>query len=339
VVEYISFQKVINTRPVEPAGPLPTATLAAQRSNQGQTMSKKTIALVGGTGRLGILIANALLEKADVQVRLLVRAGSRSKVAELEKRGAHIVGGSLGPEDGAALAALCNGAFAVVSAVQGGPDVIVEGQRRLLRAVRDAGVRRFVPSDYSLDLFKVKPGNITTSEMRRQFALIEESERGNVEVVHVLNGAFLDRGVLGFIRVIDVEKQTACVWGDGKQPMDWTTYEDTARYTAEAAVDDQPLPRKFSVAGNVVDFAHLVQEYEAGSGKKLKVERLGSIEDLSTRIAELQKANPQNLFAYLPLMYLRSMLTGEGKLDALMNDRYPSIRPTTVREYVAKEGL
>ncbi|ATB28288.1 NmrA family NAD(P)-binding protein [Melittangium boletus] len=303
-------------------------------------MTKRTIALVGSTGHLGTLIANALLEKPDVQLRLLVRAASRAKVAELERRGAEIIEGALGPEDGAALATLCKGAYAVVSAVQGGPDVIIEGQRRLLHAARHAGVRRFIPSDYALDLFKVKPGNIVTSEMRRQFALIEEAERGDVEVVHVLNGGFLDRGVLfGFIRVIDVEKQTAYVWGDGKQPMDWTTYEDTARYTAEVAVDDRPVPRKFGVAGSVVDFEQLVQEYEAGSGKKLKVERLGSLDDLSTRIAELQKHNPQNLLAYLPLMYLRSVLSGEGKLDELMNDRYPSIKPTTVRAYVAKEGL
>jgi nucleoside-diphosphate-sugar epimerase len=303
-------------------------------------MTKKIVALVGGSGHLGTLIATALLEKQDVQLRLLVRAGSRGKVAEFEKRGAQIVEGTLGPEDGAALASLCNGAFAVISAVQGGPDVIIEGQRRLLHAARDAGVRRFIASDYSLDLFKVKPGNIITSEMRRQFALIEEQERGDVEVVHVLNGGFLDRGVLfGFIRLIDVEKQTAYVWGDGQQPMDWTTYEDTARYTAEAAVDDRPVPRKLNVAGSVVDFAQLVQEYEAGSGKKLKIERLGSLDDLSARISELQKANPQNLLAYLPLMYLRSVLTGEGKLEPLMNDRYPSIRPATIREYVAKEGL
>jgi nucleoside-diphosphate-sugar epimerase len=303
-------------------------------------MSKKIVALVGGSGHLGTLIANALLEKPDVQLRLLVRAGSRAKLAELEKRGAQLVEGALGPEDGASLAALCKGAYAVVSAVQGGPDVIIEGQKRLLHAARDAGVRRFIPSDYSLDLFKVKPGNITTSEMRRQFALIEEKERGDVEVVHVLNGGFLDRGVLfGFIGMIDVEKQTAYVWGDGQELMDWTTYEDTARYTAEAAVDDRPVPRKFSVAGSVVDFAQLVQEYEAGSGRKLKIERLGSLDDLSARISELQKANPRNLLAYLPLMYLRSLLTGEGKLEQLMNDRYPSIRPTPVREYVAKEGL
>lgn len=38
-------------------------------------------------------------------------------------------------------------------------------------------------------------------------------------------------------------------------------------------------------------------------------------------------------------MCYRSMLNGEGKLDVLMSDRYPSIRPTTVREYVAREAI
>jgi hypothetical protein len=303
-------------------------------------MTKKLIALVGGTGHLGALIANALLDKPDVQLRLLVRAGSRAKVGGLEQRGAEVVEGGLGAEDGAALAALCKGGFALVSAVQGGPDVIVEGQRRLVSAARDAGVHRFIPSDYSLDLFDVKPGNIPTSEMRRQFALLEEKERGDVEVVHVLNGGFMDRGVLfGFIRVIDAEKQTAYVWGDGKAPMAWTTYADTARYTAEAATDERPVPRKLYVAGCILDFDQLVAEYEAGSDKKLKIERLGSIDDLSARIAAIREANPHNLIAYLPLTYLRSIMSGEGQLGGLMNDRYPTIRPTTVREYVAKEGL
>jgi hypothetical protein len=33
------------------------------------------------------------------------------------------------------------------------------------------------------------------------------------------------------------------------------------------------------------------------------------------------------------------MLNDEGKLDVLMNIRCPSIRGTTVREYVAREAL
>ena len=303
-------------------------------------MSKKIIALVGGTGNLGAHIANSLLDKADVHLRLLVRPGSRDKTVGLEKHGDQVVEGAIEPDNDGALASLCEGAVTVISALQGGPDIIIDGQTQLLRAARDAGVRRFIPSDYSLDLFKVKPGHIITSEWRRQFATVADEERGDVEVVHVLNGGFLDRGVLfGFIRVIDVEKQTAYVWGDGKQPMDWTTYADTARYVAEVAVDERPVPSAFKIAGDDLDFEGIVRAYEAGSGKKLRIERLGSMEDLDARIDQLQKANPTDLRAYLPLMYYRSVLNGEGKLDELMNDRYPSIRPITVREYVAQEGF
>jgi hypothetical protein len=87
------------------------------------------------------------------------------------------------------------------------------------------------------------------------------------------------------------------------------------------------------------DFDGIVRAYEQASGKTLRVERLGSLEDLDARIDQLTKAGPANFLTYLPLMYYRSMLSGGGKLDAAMNDRYPSIRPTTVREYVAREGL
>ena len=302
-------------------------------------MSKQTIALVGATGGLGTLIGNAVLDKPGVQLRLLVRPGSRDKAAGLEQRGAQVVEGEIGQSADGALASFCEGATTVISALQGGPDVIIEGQTQLLRAAREAGVRRFIPSDYSLDLFKVKPGQIPTCDWRRQFASVADAERGNVEVVHVLNGGFLDRGVLfGFVRVIDVEQQTAFVWGDGKQPMDWTTYADTARYTVEVAIDERPVPRIFSVAGDVLDFEGIVSAYEAASGRKLRVERLGSLEDLDARIDQL-KADPANFLACLPLMYYRSMLNGEGKLDGVMNDRYPSLRPTTVREYVVQEGL
>lgn len=190
-------------------------------------MSKKTIALVGGTGQLGTLIASALLDKPDVELRLLVRPESRDKTAALETRGAQVIEGAIGPDAGNALASLCQGATTVVSAVQGGPEMIIDGQAQVLRAARDAGVKRIIPSDYSLDLFKVKPGHIPTSDWRRQFAAVADAEHGGVEVVHVLNGGFLDRGVMfGFVRVVDIEMQTAFVWGDGKEPMHWTTYAE-----------------------------------------------------------------------------------------------------------------
>jgi hypothetical protein len=59
-------------------------------------MSKKTIALVGGTGRLGTLISNTLLDKGDVQLRPFIRPGSCDKAAGFVRRGAQIVEGGIG---------------------------------------------------------------------------------------------------------------------------------------------------------------------------------------------------------------------------------------------------
>jgi len=83
-----------------------------------------------------------------------------------------------------------------------------------------------------------------------------------------------------------------CVRGDGKQPMDWTTYADTARYTAEV-VDDRSVPSKLCIAGDVLDFDGIVQAYEMGSGKKLRVERLGSLADLHAYRAGADVSDPR----------------------------------------------
>ena len=46
--------------------------------------------------------------------------------------------------------------------------------------------------------------------------------------------------------------------------MQFTTYDDTAAYTAAAALDDQPVPDKLFVAGDSLSFDRLVKEVGAG---------------------------------------------------------------------------
>lgn len=298
-----------------------------------------TVALAGGTGVLGRLIADELLALPDVRLRLLVRPGSRSKSAALEVRGAEVIEGDLSGSDDA-LAMLCDGAGVVISAVAGGPAELVEGQGRLLQAARHAGVRRLLPSDFSINLFGLPEGANLNSDWRRAFARDAEHDRGDVDVVHVLNGCFLDRQVLfGFLGLIDLRRGQAHLWGEGHQPMDFTTYADTAWFTARAALDPEPVPSHFAVAGDVLDFHGLVGAYQDGSGKHLSIKQHGSLQDLDARIDHLLAADPDNLFAYLPLMYVRAMLNGDGKLRALTNDRYPDRHPTTVEQYVAEQNL
>ncbi|MGH8522382.1 MAG: NmrA family NAD(P)-binding protein [Gammaproteobacteria bacterium] len=226
----------------------------------------KTILLVGATGNLGGFIARALLTKG-ARLRLLVRPGSRAKLATDVAAASEVVENEAGAFDGV---------YTVVSAIQGGPETIVDAQLNLLRAARAAGVRRFIPSDYSFNFFGLAEGENPNSDWRREFARRAEQERGAVEVVHVLNGCFLDAGVLfGFLGAFDLEKGEAYLWGDGNEKMEFTTYADTAAYTAEAAVADGPLPDRFFVAGESLTFHELVNQTAAGLGRPVTVKKLG----------------------------------------------------------------
>ena len=193
-----------------------------------------------------------------------------------------------------------------------------------------------------MDLFSLAEGENVNSDWRRDFARRAEEERGPVEVVHVLNGCFLDKGVLfGFLGAFDLEKDEAYLWGEGEDKMDFTTYADTAAYVAEAALDDDTLPEKAFVAGDSLTFQELVDETAAGLGRPITVKKLGTLADLDAEIDRRIQTDPNNMYSWLPLMYWRGMLNGKGKLGSLMNAQYPTVHPTSVRGYVEKmaEGV
>lgn len=297
----------------------------------------QTILVVGASGHLGGLIAHALLAKPGVAVRCAVRPGSRDKASALGQAGAQLV--EIDLADPEALKRASDGVTAVVSALQGGPDIVIDAQMKLLQAARAAGASRFIPSDFSLDFFGLGEGENLNSDWRRAFARAADAERGAVSLVHVLNGCFLDRGVLfGFLGAIDLAAGKANLWGDGNTPMNFTTIADTALFAAEAATASD-APSRFNVAGDTLDFHGLLRAYRAGAGRDLAVDRRGSLADLDAEIAARLAAEPKNFRAWLPLMYWRGMLNGKGQLGPLVNDHFPQIRPTTVEEYVRAERL
>jgi hypothetical protein len=312
---------------------------AAKRKYKEKKVEDRIVAIAGAGGNLGKLIAKAVSEIPGARLRLLVRPSGRSKIADPEANGAEIIEAEFNPPNLAAMRQALEGAYSVVSALQGGPDVIVGAQSLLLDAARDSGVVRFIPSDYSLDLFKLDVGENIALDWRRQFAAQAQLKRGRVEVVHVLSGCFLDKGVLfGFLGAFDLSAGKVFLWGEGDQVMDFTTYRDTAAYTAAAATDSRALPARFQVAGESATFHQLVSEYEAGSGRSVEVVRMGSLDDMSALIAKRQQEAPHNFYGYLPLMYWRAMLSGKGRLESPDRSRYPQIQPMGIEQYV-RENL
>lgn len=301
-------------------------------------MTSKLVVVAGATGRLGRLTIDALLARPDVRVRALVRDPKAANASFAP--GVEVVAFDAVASSPAERTAAVAGAFAVVSTLQGGPDVIIDAQFALLEAAKAAGARRFIPSDFSYNMFTLPAGININTDWRRTFA-----ERASAlvapdfDVVHVLQGIFADTMVLGFLGLLDAGRGVLRYWGDGSTPVDWTTWEDTARFTAAAALDERPVPARLFVAGERLTVLEMADRWERVHARPLVRERLGSLDDLVRETQRRLEAEPQNMYAWLPLMYAQGVFGGQALLGPLENARYPEIAPETVAQAMQRGAL
>lgn len=302
-------------------------------------MRTNTVLLAGATGMLGARIAHHLLEAEDVALRLLVRPaaladpGKRSGLDPLVQRGAELVEGDV--TDPASLLQATEGVDVVVSALQGGREVVVEGQLALARAAAANGVRRILPSDFAIDLFKATPGEHPAFDLRREAD--EEIASLGMEHVHILTGALLDTlATGGGIVEFDDAAGIAAFWGTGEERFDATTVDDTARYAARVSVDASVPSGKFAVAGQQLSYGDIVSAVERGTGRRYGRCSRGTTEDLRAWISDRREAD--EAMAAMYGTYQLYMLTGQTALDDLQNDRYPDIEPVTLERLSAEKA-
>ena len=289
----------------------------------------QTILLVGATGMFGGRIAHELTKQPEARVRLMLRASEDSKKKQalqpLLDAGAEVIEGDLA--DVKSLDRATQGVDVIISAVQGGPDVMVDGQVALAEAGKRNGVRRIQPSDYALDLFKATPGEHAMFDMRAQ-ADARIAEIG-IEQVNVLQGAFMDMFLPGH-GAIDLDKGTIGFYGDGNRKIELSSVEDTARMVARIALDRNVQPGKFAFAGDRVSFREAGEIVSRITGKAIKPVSLGSEADLRAAMA---KADPQQKVMFAYLLY---MTTGQTALTDLQNGRYPDVRFESFADFAAR---
>jgi len=292
------------------------------------------VAVVGGTGRLGSLIVKHLLAQ-NVGVTILTRKDSKNKVNidDLQKKGAKIVEVDLNDE--AALVHLLRGHKVLISSLLGGPDLIFEGQRRLLRASKSAGVQKFIPSDFSFDYRNVEYGINVNIDDRKRFN--EELVTSGIQWVSILCGAFTEI-LFGFAGSWNKKESKFIVWGDGSQYFDTTTYEDTARFTVAAALNDR-IQGFVPIAGDQLSWNDIAKIYEEVKKVKVTVESKGTIGELRNTL-NLAKKNSPNPWATLPLQYALPVASGEAKFRSVKNSLFPEITTTTtVREFLKQNDV
>jgi hypothetical protein len=105
----------------------------------------------------------------------------------------------------------CLGASCVVSALQGLRDVIVDMQTSLLEAAIKAGVRRFIPSDYSIDFTKLAPGENRNLDLRWEFH--KRVDTSSIQATTIFNGALTDM-LTGQMPLIRFVLKRVLYWGN-----------------------------------------------------------------------------------------------------------------------------
>ncbi len=292
---------------------------------------KKTILVAGATGNLGYRICRELIQRG-AKVRAIVRTSSDTdKTDALEKTGVEIK--CIDFNDTQAIAEACRGVHCVVSVLAGLGDVIIDLQKKIADAAVTAGVPRFITSDFCTDYTLLKEGENRNFDLRRTFRTYIDGLP--IQVSSVFNGCFAD--ILKYnTPILNVKNKSIGYWGDKADwKLDFTTMDNTASFTAEAALDDQ-APRNLQIASFQISPNMLLEEVKEVSGQEFKIYQLSSLEHFAEAIKKQRAEDPageNELYAkFQQGQYMYSMFKAQH--DELANDRYEGISWTSGTDYL-----
>lgn len=293
-------------------------------------MTSPFIAVAGATGGLGQLVAKALI-KRGATVKALVRPNTNpSRTETLRNAGVTITPADLSTVQD--LTRELNGATCVVSTLQGLRPVIQGVQGKLLEASVAAKVSRFIPSDYSLDFTKTKPGSNRNLDLRREFH--DQLRNSGIAWTSILNGGFMEL-MAGNSPMINHKGRKVSYIGDKTQLLDFTTMADTAAYTAAVVMDPNPTPNFLRIASdtvNAIDIAQAAANVEGAPYTPGWMGTIGSTE-LMIRILRLFGGENEVFPTWQGMQYMVNMFSGDGKLDPLDNGRYPDLTWTKIEDF------
>ena len=232
------------------------------------------------------------------------------------------------------VAEACRGVSCVVSALSDLRETVINAQKILLNGAVVAGVPRFIPSDYSLNFTNLPVGRNRNLDLRREF----HTYLDNAPIATtIFNGPFADM-VTGQMPIILFPLKRVMVWGNADQRIDFTTKDDTADFTASAALDEA-TPRYLHVAGDQLSIRELTRVVSEVTGSTYRLLRLGGLGAFGTliNVARFVPPGMTDVYpAWQGMQYLRDILDGRGKAIILDNDRYPTLRWHAVKDVLTE---
>ncbi|MEO5356032.1 MAG: NmrA family NAD(P)-binding protein [Nitrospirae bacterium YQR-1] len=308
-------------------------------STTGWPAGQSSVLLVGALGFLGSEIADECLAQGKL-LRVLVRPGSlkddrkSKKVSSLRAKGVQVLEGSL--EDTESLKKATEGVSAVISAVSFDA---AHKQTDLINIAAQAGVQRFIPSDYGLNPYYVGVGisNVIDVKLRVHEA-VWDSKIGYTFIYAgcLMQWYAVNLGMLSYPETNPPFPQFVDVYGTGDKKAALTLTRDVARVTVRAVDDPEMLYKHIHVTGDTISQNEMIQIFESVFGQR--VERIPvSDEQLQKTIAE---AKEERDFFRLISAQLASYIWIRGSSAAIPDNcidsgvSYPDIKMTKFTDYI-----
>lgn len=302
-----------------------------------------TVALAGATTGFGLTILKTFLHlnKGEHKIVLL----SRSAQPEIAAHGVDVR--PVDYADHEQLVKALSDVHTLLSVVGGSLQGLLDAQLALIKAAKEADVKRWAPSEYAgngyegVDLYQPKA------------VVWEATEKSGLEYTRFNCGLFMsvlatgtpkppteigkreglktgEEEALAGLRpwnfVLNVKAGTADFAGDGTGPMVLTDMRDVAQFVWHALSLEKWSPDT-GMRGDIKSFRELVQILERVQGRKF-LTRDNSFEKL-----EEEAKGPSKQFYNQARMALEK---GWGMVGDDLNRAFPDTKPTTCEEFIEK---
>ena len=299
------------------------------------------ILIAGITGNIGGHAARHALAVGH-RVRGLGRSPERMDATLRDQLESFITSSSY--SDIAALDQAVHGVDAVICAYGGLPELHLDAQLPLFRAVDRAGVKRYLAAGWNYDWRKIPFESEPIYDATRMFHS-QVSITSELKPLHIFSGILADvffnrGGDRGFLPkdcgVWDSEKKSMDVWGTGKEPWFFTTEEDAGKYGVEIVTGDDAEKGGFV---NVCSFSHSLEEikhiYERVRGIIVTMNQRGTVNDLYSMSTEgLEQEGRTGFWNWHRYEFHANCVSGVWNLDNLQNERFPKVTATSLEEYL-----
>ena len=269
------------------------------------------VALIGATGNLGPAILKALLEN-NFEVTVLSREGSTSTDSLSSHPNQKIV--KVNFDDSGSIASALKGIEGVVSNVA---SAALYSQKAIIDCAIQAGVQRFIPSDFGSDIDvqanKTIPFNKPKADIH-EYLSDKIKEHPEFSYTAVTCGPFFDWSI-AFGIFGDFKNHHMTLWDGGNVPFSTTTLGSVGKAVVGVFRNlDATKNKEIRIADTTFTLRQLVDITKSIDGKEWTTTEASTLEAYNEGLAEFGKPEPNFMKAVINQL-MRIIFSAEHEPD------------------------